>query len=1023
MNKKFSTLMAGLLLAGGLTNLTFAEKLPIKGDIGKDFKSGDVYFLVNDFGTSQYVYGFEKNSTDEKKVVEKVANITSDGFSGDDYKNYLWEVVETYIVKDATDATKNKYGYTLKNVGTGAQLIFNSNGTVDTDTSDDAEQLKDENWGSYTLWFQGAAQYKSIAANAGVAYPGVAYADGKISSQTAMLNLHYGNQNMGVVSSSGVPFKFYALDEVKVDITELNDLYNSTGFNLVLNQDKWKDVDNIFAKEGDRIMAVEVSTDDVKSADANSASFPQGTYFVVNNKLGAAPEDGKELYDFLMNSTLIAVSPSVNDINDADWRKAGQGFQLIKKAGRDLVKVGTNKDLQGDDVSVYNACFKVTKNIDGYYALQVPTFYYNEKTGADKQTKGEVAIKVTAKDGDDHGDLYLTTDAKAENFIFDFKEVNTVSYTKFLNQNAKAVYNIQFVNDDLAGKYLFTPAYEKVAYAKGAKFVDPTAPEAQYIITDVDLDNNNITFENRANKAYRFTAKFYQEADGVYSMAIKSDEINNTKVTDLSLQANGDLKAETSVKMHTQWVKLTPVTVDMFAGAWDVDNLTEVTMSFARDEESTSNRLFTTLAKDGKTLKVSDDQSDAIQFQLVKDEKPTYITNEYAYLSSDNKVKKYADGDTVAYYTYAIQAYKDGEAIKDKFVNWNSKWVLDSNDEYTFVIKTNATDGSTIVMAKENIGKGYKMLVVSDWKNETKTISEFDRSNIVDDGQLQDVHADYVKTFLKVESPEVTLDPKSTYVTMKNDINSYYLSKTTEGEAILDEVTTLRLFVTDADRKVPNFLVSTGWNETTGEREFLFNPSDSVKYYVAKGEYNKKYQWDNINGATKLIFKTGKLSGENAANDTIYTSIKGNDNVAVSNVADQNEKVQAGLNFFKFQIVEDPDADGLYMMRQAGNYLASKNGRLTLDANREDAIRFEVTNVDAPTANETINAANNNVVVAGVNGAVVVKGAEGKNVIVSTILGKVVANEVLTSDNAQITAPAGVVVVSVDGESFKVVVK
>ena len=73
------------------------------------------------------------------------------------------------------------------------------------------------------------------------------------------------------------------------------------------------------------------------------------------------------------------------------------------------------------------------------------------------------------------------------------------------------------------------------------------------------------------------------------------------------------------------------------------------------------------------------------------------------------------------------------------------------------------------------------------------------------------------------------------------------------------------------------------------------------------------------------------------------------------------------------------------------------------------------------TANETIAAGN--VVVAGVNGAVVVKGAEGKNVVVSTILGKVVANEVVSSDNATIAAPAGVVVVSVDGESFKVVVK
>ena len=76
---------------------------------------------------------------------------------------------------------------------------------------------------------------------------------------------------------------------------------------------------------------------------------------------------------------------------------------------------------------------------------------------------------------------------------------------------------------------------------------------------------------------------------------------------------------------------------------------------------------------------------------------------------------------------------------------------------------------------------------------------------------------------------------------------------------------------------------------------------------------------------------------------------------------------------------------------------------------------------EVATANEEISTSS--VVVAGVNGAVVVKGAEGKNVIVSTILGKVVANEVVSSDNATIAAPQGVVVVSVDGESFKVVVK
>ena len=104
-------------------------------------------------------------------------------------------------------------------------------------------------------------------------------------------------------------------------------------------------------------------------------------------------------------------------------------------------------------------------------------------------------------------------------------------------------------------------------------------------------------------------------------------------------------------------------------------------------------------------------------------------------------------------------------------------------------------------------------------------------------------------------------------------------------------------------------------------------------------------------------------------------------------------------------------------------YIKWMNGVVVVvdDIENADVFNMNENEEGNPTANENISA--NNVVVAGVNGAVVVKGAEGKNVIVSTILGKVVANEVVSSDNATIVAPAGVVVVSVDGESFKVVVK
>ena len=61
-------------------------------------------------------------------------------------------------------------------------------------------------------------------------------------------------------------------------------------------------------------------------------------------------------------------------------------------------------------------------------------------------------------------------------------------------------------------------------------------------------------------------------------------------------------------------------------------------------------------------------------------------------------------------------------------------------------------------------------------------------------------------------------------------------------------------------------------------------------------------------------------------------------------------------------------------------------------------------------------------VIAG-NGTVTVQGAAGKSVVITNILGKVVAETVLTSDNATIAAPAGVVFVTVGNETVKVAVK
>ena len=58
------------------------------------------------------------------------------------------------------------------------------------------------------------------------------------------------------------------------------------------------------------------------------------------------------------------------------------------------------------------------------------------------------------------------------------------------------------------------------------------------------------------------------------------------------------------------------------------------------------------------------------------------------------------------------------------------------------------------------------------------------------------------------------------------------------------------------------------------------------------------------------------------------------------------------------------------------------------------------------------------------NGTVTVQGAAGKSVVITNILDKVVAETVLTSDNATIAVPAGIVAVAVDGEeAVKAIVK
>ncbi|HIX21941.1 MAG TPA: hypothetical protein H9984_06275 [Candidatus Parabacteroides faecavium] len=216
------------------------------------------------------------------------------------------------------------------------------------------------------------------------------------------------------------------------------------------------------------------------------------------------------------------------------------------------------------------------------------------------------------------------------------------------------------------------------------------------------------------------------------------------------------------------------------------------------------------------------------------------------------------------------------------------------------------------------------------------------------------------------------------------------------------------------------------------EGRFLMNMVDSAKVEDENNVHNNKFQY---NGKNKLAFVKGYHQNDtlyltNDANEVVSKMEVGNEDFNIAKFAfkmideEANEfVVETGMNYTSKVIWKGNYWSTVVSKEESvPGYLRWVNGNLVVTDNIDEAAHFTMEASDKEaTANEEISTSS--VVVAGVDGAVVVKGAEGKNVIVSTILGKVVANEVVSSDNATIAAPAGIVVVSVDGESFKVVVK
>ena len=213
----------------------------------------------------------------------------------------------------------------------------------------------------------------------------------------------------------------------------------------------------------------------------------------------------------------------------------------------------------------------------------------------------------------------------------------------------------------------------------------------------------------------------------------------------------------------------------------------------------------------------------------------------------------------------------------------------------------------------------------------------------------------------------------------------------------------------------------------TTKGRFLVNFADSAIVAAGKEDiHTNKYMYSDSKGDwAKLGFVPGFRTADVLS---IWNGEKGKaDLIEVGTPAPQLVK-------FAFRIV---DNDAKTFVIETGykaldedatidgrGYLRYDNGVVYVTDNIEDAEVFKA-NLDEtriPTANEGVNASEVSVIAS--EGKVIINGAQGKAVVISNILGQTIANTVLSSDNATIAAPAGVVVVAVEGEAaVKAIVK
>ena len=815
------------------------------------------------------------------------------------------------------------------------------------------------------------------------------------------------------------------------------------------------------------------------TSDGDKLIVPNGTYFftdpVFNGNVGesdfmpdANPRATASNINWLA-STFIAMSSTETKEATNNDRGNGEGFVLRTAKGEDFIFHQNTSEPAGEDLSIWNACFTVEDNHAASnafpYSISLQKFFYkagvNDANTKAQTEKAGVYIGVSGYNGTDYRVVSRRTGDAVH--AFGFSDSSVEDGRSLLNDTkTAAVYTIKFVegtNADkkLMDKYLTVGANDYINgwqyEAKGEAITETSFPAFQWLITAAEKANANdskyvnVTFTNRETGVKFETKLFKESGENRYSLSTTDiQEVVPYTVNTTSANTYVVEKQTPSINFDAdlivELVKLDEV--DPYAGFLKVDDKTIRTLAFARDKNDTSNKLYAVVEEDPKgseQYRLNDmndfatDIMDADQWQLVRSKSAVSQTRVFVYNNTATEsVDDVANGDKIYAYTYALRRVVDGtetdyvlknaavsgdldlkEVIsddlskKDGLENFQKNLTSTSDPDYTdinFIIKENV-DGSVSLLKREDFGGSVTGIYKPFGKVGAKKVVEVVKSgdnyqydfNDEEAYVSEDDDALEIRTYLDPRPIEISWPAHEGHVTLESELGNYI----TMNE--------------DRDAIVPSFYITRGVGAVDEERMYMFNPVDSAEYYVTlDGDYSRIYKWNE--DQTKVMFKSGII---NETRDTLTLTVKGEADKKVAMEADDNdENIWGGLNRFKFQIIEAGDeAEGYYRIRQTNanpeglNYLSATNEKMTWSG-KEQAMLFTIESVAAPTANEGVSATE--VKIIATDGAVNVKNAAGKNVVISTILGQIVANEVLTSDNATISVPAGIAIVSVDGE-------